>query len=157
MWAWSFPAHTLSFFHRVNLWIIPEMASGMEECKIPAWARDTMFSSPDGLVRRHLDRAADSCVRSCYSVSATQKLTPNKSKTGCILPNLGFWFLMLQIYKAYPEGSWILLAAFCQNLFAPLKLKRLPSSVLIESRFTSWFRMESRFSGPNMTVHCNKS
>jgi hypothetical protein len=43
----SLPAHTLSFFHRVNFRKVLEMSSGMEECKIPAWARDKMFSSPD--------------------------------------------------------------------------------------------------------------
>ena len=36
--------------------------------------------------------------------------------------------------------------AFDQNFLTPLKLNRLPSSVLIESRFNSWVRMESRFS-----------
>ncbi len=32
--VWPFPAHNLSFFHRVNLRKIPEMSSSMEECKI---------------------------------------------------------------------------------------------------------------------------
>jgi hypothetical protein len=32
--------HNLSFFYRVNHRKIPEMSSGMEECKIPAWARN---------------------------------------------------------------------------------------------------------------------
>ncbi len=40
----------------------------MEECKIPAWARDKMFSSPDILVRLHSVRMAESCVGFCYSV-----------------------------------------------------------------------------------------
>jgi hypothetical protein len=31
----------------VNLRKIPEMSSGMEEYKIPAWTRDKMFPSPD--------------------------------------------------------------------------------------------------------------
>ncbi len=36
----SYHVHTLQFFHIVNLWKIPEIYSGMEECKIPAWAWD---------------------------------------------------------------------------------------------------------------------
>ncbi len=41
------PCSPSFFFHIINLRKIPEMSSGMEECKIPAWAREKMFSYPD--------------------------------------------------------------------------------------------------------------
>ncbi len=47
---------------------IPEMSTGVEECTIPARARDKIFPSPDRMVRQHPIRVAESCVRSCYSV-----------------------------------------------------------------------------------------
>ncbi len=59
-----------SFFYSINLWKIPEMSSGMEECKIPAWVRDKMLPSLERLVRRSPVRVAESCIRSCYSVLA---------------------------------------------------------------------------------------
>ncbi len=66
--------HTLSFLH----WVNPEMSSGMEECKIPAWARDKMFPSPDRSVRRHTVMGAEFCIRSCYSVRHKQRTWTHK-------------------------------------------------------------------------------
>ncbi len=55
-------------FYQVHLRKIPEMSSNMEECKVPAWARDKMFPSPDRLAQHHPVRVAESCESSCNSV-----------------------------------------------------------------------------------------
>ena len=68
------PAHTLSFFNRVNLVKITEMSSGVEECTIPARARDKIFPSPDRMVLQHLVGVAESCVRSCVGILLYIKL-----------------------------------------------------------------------------------
>ncbi len=56
------------FFYRLNLRKITEMSSGIEECKIAAWARDKIFPSSARWVRCYPVRVAEFCLRSCYSV-----------------------------------------------------------------------------------------
>ncbi len=59
---------TLSLFSQGKSPENSSMSSGMEECKMPDWARYKMFPSPDRWLQRHPVRVAESCVRSCYSV-----------------------------------------------------------------------------------------
>jgi hypothetical protein len=137
----------ISLSPHINLWIIPLMSSGMKEYKIPAWTRDKVFPSPDCLVLPPSGKGGailHKILLQCIHNTETNKVQKQdwmiSARSWILIPDAA------DFSKAYPEVSWLLLAAFCQNLFAPLKLKRLPSSVLIESRFTSWVRMESRFS-----------
>ncbi len=101
---------------------------GMEECKIPAWAIDKMFPSPDRLVRLHPVRVAESCVRSCYCVLFADRRVDYPVSVlilgvGCSWKNFGLkgsvsrdeYFFLLKITGSQAT-SWMLQKACWRGL-----------------------------------------